>query len=113
MVTFEGGTEYTFISKESQSDYSIVTSPAIPEPLRTVFAKIKFQEGPVKEFGINGCFIEDLLTIVIGRLEEYQRGGFPCRENEYAIYFCVQALIMLNKRTDERKKRGVEGLNIA
>ena len=42
----------------------------------TSFAHINFQEGPVKESGINGCHNEDLLAIVIDRLQYFQKGYF-------------------------------------
>jgi len=38
--------------------------------------KVSFQDGPVKETGINGIHNEDLLVIVLDRLEGFQRGQF-------------------------------------
>jgi ABC-type transport system involved in cytochrome c biogenesis ATPase subunit len=72
------------------------------------FSFIKFQEGPIKENGVNGCHQEDLLAIVIDRLESFQAGKFSCRENALAITKCEEALHWLNHRTADRKKRGVE-----
>lgn len=43
----------------------------------TTAAMIKFQKGPVKEEGLNGVFIEDLLLIVKDQLEHFQRGEYP------------------------------------
>lgn len=76
------------------------------------YAKVSFQKGPVKENGVNGCHNEDLISIVIDRLQSFQNGEFSCRENAIAITKLEEALMWLNKRTADRKARGVEGLNI-
>ena len=73
------------------------------------FGYIKFQSGPVKEAGINGCHQEDLLIIVLDRLESFQSGDFKCRENALAITKIEEALHWLNHRTAARVSRGVEG----
>jgi hypothetical protein len=73
------------------------------------FGYIRFQNGPVKENGVNGCFQEDLLIIVIDRLKSFQAGSFACRENAIALTKCEEALLWLNKRTQDRQSRGVEG----
>src|SRR5262245_27909117 len=46
---------------------------------------IHFQEGPIKEAGVNGVTQEALLTIVIDRLRSFQAGPFSCRENAIAL----------------------------
>lgn len=75
------------------------------------FARVKFQKGPVKENGVNGCFMEDLLAIVIDRLEGFQSGDFRCRENALALTKIQEAMHWLNHRTQDRQNRGVEGKN--
>lgn len=75
------------------------------------FSKVSFQNGPIKENGVNGCHQEDLLAIVIHRLECFQSGPFACRENRLALACCESALDMLNNRTKDRQDRGVEGTN--
>ncbi len=76
-----------------------------------IYAKIKFQKGAIKESGINGCHNEDLIAIVIDRLQGFQSGNFSCRENAIAITKLEEALLWLNKRTNDRIARGVEGTN--
>ena len=76
------------------------------------FALINFQNGPIKESGVNGCHQEDLLAIVIDRLQSFQSGSFACRENALALTKIQEAMHWLNHRTQERKARGVEGTNI-
>ena len=70
---------------------------------------IKFQNGPIKEQGVNGIQNEDLICIVIDRLEGFQSGDFACEDNGKAIADLHRALANLRKRTDEREARGVEG----
>ncbi|RCW44230.1 hypothetical protein [Paenibacillus prosopidis] len=74
-----------------------------------VLAKIHFQEGPIKEAGINGVNNEDLINMVIRRLEGFQNSEFRCRENAVAITKLEESLMWLRKRTMDREARGVEG----
>lgn len=72
---------------------------------------ISFQNGPIKEAGVNGITQEALLAIIIDRLRGFQSGSFSCRENAIALTHCEEALMWLQRRTVERIKRGVEGTN--
>lgn len=73
---------------------------------------IHFQEGPIKECGVNGVCNEDLIAMVICRLEHFQKSPYSCRENALAITKLEEALLWLRKRTMGREKRGVEGTHI-
>ena len=75
------------------------------------FGHVQFQNGPIMDNGVNGCHNEDLLAIVIDRLQHFQRGKFECRENTAALVELEKALSWLNHRTNERIRRGVEGTN--
>jgi hypothetical protein len=70
---------------------------------------IHFQNGPIKEFGVNGITQEALLAVVIDRLRCFQFGTYSCRDNAIALTHCEEALMWLQRRTRERIKRGVEG----
>ena len=72
-------------------------------------ARVSFQNGPIKEAGVNGCHQEDLIAIVIDRLQSFQAGDFKCRENALALNHLEIAMRHLNRRTEDREKRGVEG----
>ncbi len=74
-------------------------------------ALINFQNGPIKEFGVNGISGEALLAIVIDRLRCFQAGEFKCRENAVALTQIEDGLMWLQKRTRDREARGVEGTN--
>lgn len=73
---------------------------------------IHFQEGPIKENGVNGVCNEDLIAMVICRLEHFQESEYACRENALAITKLEEALLWLRKRTMGREKRGVEGTHV-
>jgi hypothetical protein len=83
--------------------YSI-SLPELPDLLT-----LGFQNGPLKEAGLNGISDEALIAIVIDRLEGFNTGPFRCRENSLAITNLEQALMWLQKRTAGRQRRGVEG----
>jgi hypothetical protein len=70
---------------------------------------VLFQNGPIKEFGVNGITQEALLAIVIDRLKCFQEGPFRCRENAIALTHLEDALMWLQRRTRARIARGVEG----
>ncbi len=81
-------------------------------PETDLLAKIHFQEGPIKENGVNGVANEDLLVMVIRRLQGFQDSPYSCRENAMAITKLEEALLWLRKRTMGRENRGVEGTNV-
>ena len=73
---------------------------------------VLFQDGPIKEQGVNGAQVEDLLQAARERLEFLNganNGKFSCNYNAAAIAAIRQAEEMLLLRTQEREKRGVEG----
>ena len=70
---------------------------------------IHFQNGPIKETGVNGISNEALLAIVEDRLKGFQSGTFACRENALALTHLQEAMHWLFHRTRERIQRGVEG----
>jgi hypothetical protein len=76
-----------------------------------VLQVVCFQNGPIKESGVNGVMNEDLIAMVIDRLEGFQSSKFACRENALAISCLEWALLWLRERTTDREVRGVEGTN--
>jgi len=80
------------------------------EPGRPVI-DVLFQVGPIGEVGVNGCAIEDVIDVLIARLEGFQRGGFACGENENALSKLKAAKGWLEQRTSARQAQGVEGTN--
>lgn len=91
--------------------FKVTKQVAVPngEPQEHVLQTIHFQEGAIKEHGVNGVMNEDLIAMVICRLEHFNQSEFRCRENSMAITKLEEALLWLRKRTMGREKRGVEG----
>lgn len=69
-----------------------------------------FQNGPVKQHGVNGATSEALLAILIHRTKKLD-GNFPCDENKIAIAHLETALTLFEQRTKDRIARQVEGEN--
>ncbi|UNA01564.1 hypothetical protein MG295_00147 [Bacillus phage vB_BcgM] len=76
---------------------------------RDTLALIRFQEGAIKEHGVNGVTNEDLIAMIMKRIECFQETKFACDDNEEALKGLRKALYHLTARTRERKARGVEG----
>jgi hypothetical protein len=70
---------------------------------------VSFQEGPIKEAGVNGVTQEALLAILIDRLECFQESKWACDENAIALSNLRAARDVLLERTKKRLARGVEG----
>jgi hypothetical protein len=56
----------------------------------------------------DGTTNEEVLKVLINRLRGLGE-KLPCRENAIAITKCEEALMWLEKRTADRRLRGVEG----
>ena len=56
----------------------------------------------------DGTTNEEVLAMLIDRLK-FLSAKLPSRETSIAITKCEEALLWLNKRTADRKARGVEG----
>lgn len=70
------------------------------------------QSGPIKEFGVNGCQIDDVIRWAKEKIEEFNK-AFPCRENSLVVTKLDEALLWLYERKRAREQRSVEGLNKA
>ena len=74
---------------------------------------IRWQNGPLgrgeDRQEPNGAFVETVLDACRQRIDYYQKSKFNCRENDIAITKIEEALMWLNKRTQDREKREVEG----
>lgn len=77
---------------------------------------IGWQNGPLGRDGDrqepNGAFVETVLAAALQRLEFYQtanQGKFQCLENSIAITHIGEALLWLDRRTQDRENRKVEG----
>ena len=69
------------------------------------------QDGPIKQVGVNGCQIDDVIKWVRDFIQKVD-GEFPHIQNKRALKGLNNALYCLNLRTRDRELRGVEGYNI-
>ena len=88
----ESGQQLQFIQKEPSK--STGTEPGLLETIN------------------DGTTNEEVLSMTIDRMK-YLQGKFPCKENACCITHLEEALMWLEKRTNDRNKRGVEGKHIA
>ena len=75
--------------------------------IETEFLRIQFQQGLPHEVGINGVRIEDVLDVLIAKLNLYQEGPLACRENEEALTGLVTARDAMVRRRQRRMMQGV------
>ncbi|WP_205683552.1 hypothetical protein [Acinetobacter sp. SA01] len=73
---------------------------------------IHFQNGPVKENGVNGATSEALLAILI-HCTKVLNDNFSCDENKCAISYMENALALFEQRTKDCQVSGVKSQNIA
>ena len=85
--------------------------PYFTEEKTLGFINIKFQEGNVRDNGVNGAQVEDVIDVLVEQLLEFQKSEFACRENALAITKLEEARLWLNERTRKRKEQGVEGMD--
>lgn len=91
-------------------EYIIVRADGDKPGVLNSVADIQFQKGPRAAQGsISGVCDQDLLEIVRDRLRAFQAGPMACYENTRALMYVEQALIHMNKRVEDRIKRGVLG----
>lgn len=86
---------------------------ATPNQELQFIEKVPVSEGSTELKTVNnGTTNEEVLRMLIDRMQQLQ-SKFPCRENAIAITKLDEALLWLEKRTSDRKSRGVEGKQLA
>ena len=73
------------------------------------YLNVQFQEGPIPEVGVNGCTMEEVIDLLVHRLEGFQQTNTNCGENAQTIHLLQQAKICLQARTNRRIAAGIEG----
>ena len=90
-------------------DYVVLFGGGLPERDGDG-VRIQFQCGPRKDpearKGVCGA---DLLEIVRDQLRAFQAGPYSSRENACALTHIEEALMWLNRRTEDRAERNVLG----
>ncbi len=108
-------TEVEVLDEKGQGNanhkYQIVSVSSEEQQPVVILGTVDFQNGPIKEVGVNGVMNEDLIAVVIDRMRGFQSGAYKCRDNALALTKLEEALMWLRNRTNERETRDVEGTN--
>lgn len=75
------------------------------------YIAFRLQNGPIKEVGLNGCQVTDMLKVAKHIFSELNK-QFPCEENGFTVGCIEEAINWQNKRTKDREKRMVEGRSL-
>ena len=75
-------------------------------------AEIRWQVGPVREDGVNGAQIDEVLAACVEKLRALNQPPYDTRETSLAITHIEEAIHWLEARTRDRIRRGVEGTSI-
>ena len=101
---------------KSSDDHTYYLNPSA-EPSEVVdyysegCQSIKFQEGYIKESGINGITEASLIQVLIDRFESYQKGSFPCVCNERILDDLYCLICKINTCTRNKIAQNDEGKN--
>ena len=70
----------------------------------------KIQKGPIKEVGVNGCQVDDMISTALLMVKGLNK-KFPSDYNARCVASLYEAQTWLAQRKLDREARGVEGLN--
>lgn len=70
---------------------------------------IAWQDGNIRDNGINGAQMRDIIEAVKARFEFFQNSKFACAENLEVIDLLNRAVAVIDSRTARRKVAGIEG----
>lgn len=84
-----------------------------PDQGMKAHADLIFQNGGLKEVGPNGITDQALLAIVLDRIRGFNDGPYRCRENSIIITKLEEVMMWMEKRSNDRARRNVEGERIA
>ncbi|EXS83097.1 hypothetical protein [Acinetobacter baumannii] len=96
------------ITAYAQGHYYKISANPETQNAKDFEISLHFQDGPIPEHGVNGVTSEALLKVLIPRTKTLDEKS-PSELNKKAIIYMESALEEFNKRTAERRARGVEG----
>ncbi|KKI88748.1 hypothetical protein WQ54_30015 [Bacillus sp. SA1-12] len=71
------------------------------------YINIKFQTGAIDREGVNGCQVEDVISVLIEKLKSHQNGEFACPENSIAISNLQSANYALRVRKERLEEEPI------
>lgn len=100
-----GGTHHRYVI----TGFDLMSNPSGLPDVNQHSCTVVFQNGAIKDVGINGVTDEALLAIVADRVGAFQSGPYACRENAIALDGLHVAMQALKSRTARRTGQGIEG----
>ena len=94
------------ISESLECAHFVIDHGKDKEP--SYVGELWFQSGPIKEHGVNGVQIRDVIDMLINRLKDLDSKN-SSNYNQETIKYLLLAQLEQDKRTHDREKRGVEG----
>jgi len=91
------------VKEEVKSPSKIVSGEAVEKP----FISVVYQSGIPTDVGVNGCRVEDVISVAVDKLEKFQCGPLACEENAEAIRYLRLARHSLADRIQRRREQGV------
>ena len=82
-------------------------SPVAGESVERPFIAVTWQKGLPGASGVNGCRVDDVLSVAAEKLQSYQSGSLACEENAEALRAIASALAALESRRRRRIDQGV------
>jgi hypothetical protein len=102
MKNLVAGHTYELSNFENKNETGQILQFIHKEPIAPAHSELKTVS--------DGTTNEEVLEVLIDRMN-YLNSKFPCRENSIVITHLETALLWLEKRTNDRLKRNVEGKN--
>lgn len=97
-----GAMDYKWFETEIRPNYFIYVRHDVNSLEFTI------QNGPIKENGVNGCQVTDVIKVAKHMIEKLNE-KFPCQENEDTISYLQAAITSQELRTARRRELGIEG----
>ena len=102
----------TRASDGAHHEYVIRVNPENSVGTPVMVCGLQFQNGGLKEVGANGITDQALIAVVLDRMRSFNDGQFRCRENSMIITKLEEAMLWMEKRSNDRARRNVEGERI-
>lgn len=102
---------FSILANKESKTYTIVQNlmegQAIDQTPTKEMCTIQFQNGLVENNIWNGVRVEDVIDILIQKLEHDNQGIYKCEHNDIAISSLKGAKYAIEQRQEARKRKGI------
>lgn len=103
-----GSNQYNGVEIHKAPKNEYVFKAITPDGRLNWIQRLKFQDGFQGTEGVNGVHNEELLVVLIDRLDGLNK-VLPCEANETVLKNLKESLTLLQQRSKDREDRGVLG----